>query len=572
MFNNEVFCNEYRNAQGEWQTARFQDDIDEAIPCDAEMHYGDRRPYVIIPVPSETKWITDELSKQAETSIGAQPGSRTGAPAKRARDNEPANDDVSISLMVTDATDGQIDADADSGMLDSAASDDGPIATRPRPAAPAAAGSAPPVQTTDEFPPGAVMVYLYTADDSVKLNEVIEVVGILSRTPELAAIHLEHAATVAATAADGHQHLPESLLDEEMLAAHPPTSKVPRIHTILVNKETSPYPKNVLSSAIPAASQEEKTTTASASAFSIAQVQELVAAGRSRTLGFLSMVLGGDNLAAEYLLLQLVASVQRRERETVLGVSSLNLTGCPDKEISATLNGLSPLGSAISSAISALTPRCLPLPLSLETLNGASWIPRRGGDAIRMSSGLLQIASGTQIIADETVMLGGQLNEFGLRNLAALQGIMLQQKIAYNFDVFTLDQLTDAPVTVLSSARTMLKGVHEVVVPLKCTAPVAADGAAVEAAIAGGDVMPLRAYIAAAKSVAKEFSIPEAIAVQVEKELTDAKQKDSSLTGEDFHQFLQMARLLAVSYGEKELTMARWAEAVALEKQRRERL
>ena len=244
-----------------------------------------------------------------------------------------------------------------------------------------------------------------------------------------------------------------------------------------------------------------------------------MAAGRSRTLGFLSMVLGGDNLAAEYLLLQLVASVQRRERETVLGVSSLNLTGCPDKEISATLNGLSPLGSAISSAISALTPRCLPLPLSLETLNGASWIPRRGGDAIRMSSGLLQIASGTQIIADETVMLGGQLNEFGLRNLAALQGIMLQQKIAYNFDVFTLDQLTDAPVTVLSSARTMLQGVHEVVVPLKCTAPVAADGAAVEAAIAGGDVMPLRAYIAAAKSVAKEFSIPEAIAVQVEKEL-----------------------------------------------------
>lgn len=569
MLNNEIFCNEYRNAQGEWQTSRFQDDIDESIPSDADMRYGDRRPYVIVPVPAESSWITQQLTQEAEASVGALPGSRNNAPAKRSRDDPMGpEDDVSISLMVTETTNGVTDADPDA-MIDSAASDQGPAAARLRPDAPAApaaggSGSASHTEPAD-FPSGACMVYLYNADDNVKLNDVIEVIGVLSRTPELAAVHLEHAAAAAAAAADGHGHLEESILDEEMLAAHPPTSQVPRIHAILLKKESSPYPENLLSS-----TQEESAPGTATSTAGISR--EIVAHGRSRALGFLSMVLGGDNLAAEFLLLQLVASVQRRERESVVGVTSLNITGCPDSQASPSTGGLSPLGSAVAAAVAAMAPRCLPLALTLENLNGSSWIPRRAGDAVRMVSGLLQLPVATQIIADETVMKDGQLNESGLRNLAALQGVMLQQKIAYDFDVFTLEQHTDAPVTVLSSARTMLKGVREVVVPLKSTAPIAPDAGAVAAAVADADVAPARAYLAAARGISREFSIPAETAAVVEKDLADAKARDSALTADDFHQLLNLARLLAVSYGEKELTVERWGQALALEKQRQERL
>jgi Mini-chromosome maintenance replisome factor len=192
-----------------------------------------------------------------------------------------------------------------------------------------------------------------------------------------------------------------------------------------------------------------------------------------------------------------------------------------------------------------------------------------------MSSGALQIAAGTQLVVDETVLQSGQLNEMGLRNLAALQGIMQQQKLAYDFQFFTMDQPTDAPITVLSTARTMLKGVGEVVVPLCPTAPTAANGAAVTAAIAGGDVGPSRHFLAAVRAVVGKsgaFSIPEAVAAHVEKDLAGAKQKDPSLTPESFHLRLNLARLLAVSHGEKELTPERWAQALEMENKRQERL
>ncbi|KAL4515627.1 hypothetical protein Ndes2437B_g07058 [Nannochloris sp. 'desiccata'] len=534
MLNPEIFCNEYRGADGSWHTARFQDEIEEQVTSEAEVRYGDRRPYIIIPVPGESSWISDAAYKEAETSLaatGTNPAATTAnAAAKRPR--EDVADDISMSMMVTDAT---IEADGEA-IVDSAASQE---AAR------------------------ACMVYLYSSDENIKLNDIVEVVGIVSRAPELAAAHLGAAAAFSE---------PGSLLDQEMLAAHPPTSQVPRIHAILANKEDPCNISTITTAATNTTAPEEEETVD-------------MAAARARVLGFLSMVLGGDNLAAEYLLLQLVASVHHRSNDGAVGIFPLNITACPavpevnntttDTVKTGNTTTMSPLGEAITAALDSLVPRCLPLPLTLEKLNTASWVPRRGAEDSLMSSGALQIAAGTQLVVDETVLQSGQLNENGLRNLAALQGIMQQQKLAYDFQFFTMDQPTDAPVTVLSTARTMLKGVGEVVVPLQPTAPLAINGAAVTAAIAGGDVAPSRQFLAAVRAAVNktgDFSIPEAVAAHVERDLAGAKQKDPSLTPESFHLWLNLARLLAVSHGEKELTPERWVQALDMEHRRQERI
>jgi hypothetical protein len=443
-------------------------------------------------------------------------------------------------LMVTDATGATTEAAAGDAVVDSAGSDRRRAAPAPAPAAdggdkPAAAKPAPPT-----FPAGACMVYLYSnSEETVKLNDIVEVVGIVSRTPELAAAHL------AAAGADADGDAAMSLLDEEMLAAHPPTSQVPRIHAILLKKEDT----------------SAKTAPALAPAD--------FATARSRTLGFLSMVLGGDDLAAEYLLLQLVSSVHRRSKDGAVGVVPLNLTSCPAAEGTP---GMSPLGEAVAAAVAALVPRAAALPLTLESLNGGAWVPRRGAEDVLMTSGALQLPAGTQIVADETVMCSGQLVETGLRNLGSLQAVMSRQTLPYDFQFFTMDQPTDAPVTVLSTARTMLKGAGEVVVPLRAAAAPAGGAAAVAAALAAGDATPARAYVAAARAAAAEFSIPEAVAGQLERDLAGAKQKDTSLGPESFHLWLNLARLLAVSHGEKELTAERWAQAMEMEGRRQERL
>ena len=588
MLNPEIFCNEYRSADGTWQTARFQDESEEPIPHDAEIRYGDRRPYVLIPVPGESSWVTESLQKEANASLGIKNSSPATATAptttKRAREERAAveDDTMSMSIMATDASEDEDihhDDDAATRHRGGGGADEASVLPADKKSGNSTDITAAPVS----FPSGACMIYVYTStDDTIKLNDVIEVVGVISHVPELAALHLEHSSSCTAAGNGGIATQAMTMLDEEMLVCHPPTSQVPRIHSLLVRKET--------------------TTTTTTTTVTLTSDDDVdTAEVRARTSGFLSMILGGDNLAAEYLLLQLTACVQHRTSDGAVGVFPLNLTSCPTVDPTTTTTttttttnttttttttnsakegasasvkrGLSPFGEALFAAIEALVPRCSPLPLSLEKLNGASWVPRRGAEELLMSSGALQLAAGTQLLADETVMQSGQLNEAGLRNLAALQNVMQNQKLGYDFQFFTMDQQTDVPVTILSTARTMLKGVGEVVVPLQPTAPLAMNSDAVAATVVNGNgVESARRYLCAVRAASGEFSIPETVAEVLEKDLAGAKQKDSSLTPAIFHQWLNLARLLAVSYGEKELTQERWSQALQMERQRSERM
>lgn len=516
MLNPEYYVGEYQRADGSWQTCRYSDELDEALPQGAETKLAERKPLLVIPVPGESTWVTAMLEEQAAGSLGSLPAGKAptampgGASAKRPRSDGADEDSMSISVLETDAT-GQTDA----GMA--GADDADSLAPRFRGPGPAAAGegvsadgpAAPAIAPPP--PPGSCMVYVDGSDDGdVKLNDVVEVVGVLSRVPELAVAHLE--------CLESHD---TCLSDAEALAAHPPTSLAPRLHAILLKKEDSVYPPLALGHAVAAEMH----------------------AVRARTLGFLSMILGGDDVAAEYLLLQLVSRVHVRSKDSeggALGTLPLNLTNCPSAE-GTPAGAASPLGEAIAAALAALAPRCVTLPLSIDALNSAPWWPRRLQEDLRLTTGKLQLAPGTQLVADETVTAAGSLNEVGLRNLGVLQGIMQNQKVSYDFQFFTLDQPTDAPVTVLSTARTMLKGVGEVVVPLRPAAAPAAGAAAVHAAIAaGGNMVQARAYLAGVRGL--EFSIPEGVAKVIEGEMAAARQADAENVNVDtLHRWMNVS-------------------------------
>lgn len=71
-------------------------------------------------------------------------------------------------------------------------------------------------------------------------------------------------------------------MDAELAGSHPPTSRCPRLHALAILPGPSPTPAPA---PLPPSA---------------------IAEARLRTIGLLSLVLGGDDLAAEYLLLQLV--------------------------------------------------------------------------------------------------------------------------------------------------------------------------------------------------------------------------------------------------------------------------
>lgn len=117
------------------------------------------------------------------------------------------------------------------------------------------------------------------------------------------------------------------MLLDDVLASHLPTSRVPRLHAILLESGAArvlcslpctlcpflhclraidylwgrPSDTALLSAISPPG-----TPAAATAAAPVLPPSPAVSEARARALGFLSQVLGGDELAAEYLLLQLV--------------------------------------------------------------------------------------------------------------------------------------------------------------------------------------------------------------------------------------------------------------------------
>ena len=152
------------------------------------------------------------------------------------------------------------------------------------------------------IPTGSCVVHLYHAD-AVKLNDVVQVLGVISRVPELAS---------------GAMHG----MEEEALASKIPTSVAPRIHAISVRK---------------------LDMTGISIAPRMSSVPELSVGGSATREGivrYLANLLHGDTLAAEYVLMQLVSRVHRRpqggvglagglgqDTQAQLGMTALNITG-----------------------------------------------------------------------------------------------------------------------------------------------------------------------------------------------------------------------------------------------------
>jgi hypothetical protein len=594
----EYYAAEYLDtSSGQVCSARYAD----ALPPGAAApgpgcRLAERRPALLVLVPGEPSWARAARAGAAGAPAvaiaagGGAGGAKRGraaaaaapAPSASMPDAGPAappaddGDSAAAARARTDRAaraaaeeEAMVDVDAGAGeeLLETGRSSGG-------------ADEEEPLEPEPPLPAGAVQAFFYDGEEDLKLCEVVEVVGVLSRAPELAAAGGFGAD--AAAAAD----------------APPPTSLAPRLHALLVRREASPYPARYCGTAS-TADADGKGADASAAAAAAAELAALVAAGRPAALARLRAALGGDALAAEYCLLQLVSRVRARTPDGApIGALPLNLTGAPlaaeaaaeapapTPEAAAAAAagalpppaGLSPLGAALGAALADLAPRTAALPLGRAALGARRWAPRRAPGGRRLAPAPLQLAPGTQVLLDETVMAAGALDARALANLGALAALAGRQRVPYDFGFFALEQPADAPVTILSAGPTLLKGAGALALPLRLADE---DGAA--AAESDADLGAARRFLAAARAL--EFSIPEGVAARVEADLAAARRvgagaasgggsngaagapgaPDARATQETFHQWLTVARALAASHGEAALGAGRWAAARALE-------
>ncbi|GFR39843.1 hypothetical protein Agub_g339 [Astrephomene gubernaculifera] len=384
--------------------------------------------------------------------------------------------------------------------------------------------------------PGSCMVYLYDNAPALVLHEVVEVIGILSHMPQLAALeydnqddpflahelaslgldnssnanqHPDSAGNASADASGNHaaggvsgRHQEgERLAFEAMRAAHPPTSKVMRLHGIIVRRSPSLVPTTPApADAAPAAGQDITLAPAEAAATATTGLypspspapgpQQL----RERALGLLRWALGGDAVAAEYVLLQLVARVAGRGDPAALGQLALNLCRCPAAAAATEApsaaagstpgpcgpvlaaerlgpRGPGPLARALHAAVSSLVPLSAALPLTVEACNGVSWAPARDLSRERTAPSPLQLPPGTLLLLDETVMAPGQLSSRGVASMQALMAVARQQELMYDFETYQHPVPVDLPLIVMTQGRSLLRDSLRIRVPLNATQP-----------------------------------------------------------------------------------------------------
>jgi hypothetical protein len=347
-----------------------------------------------------------------------------------------------------------------------------------------------------------------------------------------------------------------------------------------------------------------------------------LASYREGAVAYLTTALGGDALAAEYVLLHALSCVVSRNPSTpspeglVLGKMSLCLSGLPEvpvtpqaavpaapvgagagsaaappsyKPLLPLEEGASPAGRAVAAALAAVLPRGALLPLRIDLLNSLPFYPIRGDAAPKLASGLLQLPQGTHVTVDETTLASGQLGPQGVRNLHALQGVARAAVLPYAFPYHQAHWAADLPVLVLAPRRPLVATDAEVRLSPSAAAALAsgaggsAGGALADPAFLGR----VRAYLAAARGLPFALDAPAAEAVQNDwvaarkaqaaaaaaaDEPPTAPARPGRVSEDDLHRWLTLGRLAALSFGEGGLSPQRWAWVKALEAARVGRL
>ncbi|KAF4323314.1 hypothetical protein BBO99_00003334 [Phytophthora kernoviae] len=285
-----------------------------------------------------------------------------------------------------------------------------------------------------------------------------------------------------------------------------------------------------------------------------------VATMRKQIIDYLAQTMRGDILAAEYLLLNLLSHVySRADPSTPLGNLSLNLA--LEKSSSAEEKGA--FVAQLHKTVASLMPMVAQVDLSLSDLNSAKFMPYKDYEREVLLSGVLQMANGTIMLVNETTLTAGQLNEQGVKNIAALQSLIEKMLLPYDFHFYNMDFPQDVAVVTVSEGKSILP--VNVAVPLVTTDD--ADSKELSAVMPGEQLLEcFRVFLSVLRLLTVTIGNEEAD--MAEKHYVECRKSQQKVALEDLHRWLRLARLMALSRGEGEISKASWDAMLALETQR----
>jgi hypothetical protein len=423
---------------------------------------------------------------------------------------------------------------------------------------------------------------MYDDEDDVKLNDVLELVGVLGIAPALAQEMQDMSAETFGVfahqaAGQANAHPPDAnaganadfeFMDEER-AHNPPTSVVPRFH-VLAARRASPQTFALAAEAeTPGLGAHVDTASGANGGWGLRPVEgetafrgpglvpdsRLALSGvttRARLVAFLAAPLGGDALAAEYVLFSLLARVHTRSDGMPIGKFGVTLLGAPDGPGKSGV-----VASALAETLAILAPATAHLPLSIASLNARAWAPRKDYATNRLIAGPLQLASGTTVVLDETALSAGVLNERGVRNVQTLADFSKTQELEMDFSYHAMRVPIDVSVVSVSASKThgIVEGLDASVV-LRMTKEPRVPEEILSEEDGKESLAEMRLFIARARC--SSHSIDTKNGAEIERAMVAARASDPSATQETFHRWLTMSRLAALARGETSLTIEHW--------------
>ncbi|KAK7079339.1 hypothetical protein SK128_013886 [Halocaridina rubra] len=544
MFDNEFYLDIYevrdvKTGASRLRPGRYKDiaecGVGEEIITDSpQCQPGDRLNYYCIPLPGENEWVK-EIYREKNPIVDEGSTSASNARLKRSIGEE---DQAASSGASVDDVENMEDTSSEAAenkrirVSQSENGADGEASTSTILTASNSINLNFPIPGMKGTP---CMLKIY-GDQTFSLNDVVEVIGILSIDPAL---------VPTPCLEEDSPGMGNMDIDEEAVHSLPP-SLVPRIHALTVRSlpHTNPL--------LPFEIDTESTSI-------IGDIRE----AREVLRQILEEAFLGDSLAAELVICHLLSSVYIRQDVIALGKYSINLSG-----ISKALQDQG-YTSKLNQLISTLVTRSHLLTMTLSNMNTTTFIPKKDYKANRLESGLLQLSKHTHFLVDETALTAGQLDAKGVQNLTALGNVINWQKLDYDFQFHQIEQPTNIPVLLLSEGKSMIS--CDARISLSPThMDVATAFNKVESKLTPEVLMRIRGYLTAVRLF--EYDLSEDMQKMVQDDFVETRKNDSSISAEDLHNLLTLARLVSISCGQHNLTLDVWKSTKILENERKMRI
>ncbi|XP_029156263.1 mini-chromosome maintenance complex-binding protein [Nylanderia fulva] len=372
---------------------------------------------------------------------------------------------------------------------------------------------------------GKVCIVKIYDGTTLKLNQVVDIIGFISLDPMLSTINSEDEMNIA-----------------EVNTHNPPASLVPRLHAIKLI---------------------ELTKSEIVNAPEIISKAQLI---RGDLQIILSQLLFGDHLAADYMICHLLSTIYMRRDYFCLGTFPLNITNFPASKLKM-------FPKEFYNFLTLFVRKSHFLEVTLENLNELALIPKKDYECNRLTSGILQLSNNTHLVLDETGLTTGVLNVTGKTNYKALSDLVMFQKLDYDFKYYTMEYETDIPILIFSDVKSFIP------CPVQVILNVDAESENVYSEIIEAAhqylndetrLANIRQYLEVFKHT--DFVFNEEITKTIQDDFVEMRSINKNFKADNLHSLMVFARLMSLSYGQTTLDIECWKKTVQLEMERMSRL